>query len=100
MKERNSMEREFEVLNLAALPGSQQPLREWEVKPGGQAVSDSFDIHYRWVCRLQVQEKVGSNWKDKEPATGVLIGPRHVLTTAHLLDPYWVCLPVLSAPSC
>ncbi len=83
------MERELDLLNRIVPSGSRQITREWEVKPGGQPVSNSFDVPCRWVCRLQVQEKVGSNWRDKEPATGVLIGPRHVLTAAHLLDPYY-----------
>src|SRR5512139_1429780 len=89
MRERFAIERELDRLNRINPSGSQQYSREWEFKPSGNTVSNSFDVPYRWVCRLQVQEKGASGWRDKEPATGVLIGPRHVLTAAHLLDPYY-----------
>ena len=89
MKERITMEREIELLDRIVPSGSRQSPREWEFESGGKMVSNSFDVPYRWVCRLQVREKGPSGWRNKEPATGVLIGPRHVLTTAHLLDPYY-----------
>jgi len=89
MRERFAIERELDRLNRINPSGSQQYSREWEFKPSGQTVANSFDVPYRWVCRLKVQEKGASGWRDKEPATGVLIGPRHVLTAAHLLDPYY-----------
>jgi V8-like Glu-specific endopeptidase len=89
MRERITIQRELELLNQIVPERSQQTPREWEFKPGGQTVSNSFDVPYRCVCRLQVQEKGASGWRDKEPATGVLVGPRHVLTAAHLLDPYY-----------
>lgn len=93
MRERVTIEREVELQNAAEplAPRERETTREFEIKPNGQKVTDSFNVPFRWVCRLQVEERtaIGVAWREQEPATGVLIGPRHVLTAAHLLDPYY-----------
>ncbi|MGA9769542.1 MAG: serine protease [Blastocatellia bacterium] len=84
MRERITMEREMEMLGLR----DQGISYELKIKPGGQTVSNTFDVPFRWICRLQVEVPHSKGWEQKEPGTGVLVGPRHVLTAAHVVDPY------------
>jgi len=45
---------------------------------------DTTAVPYRWVCMLRATE-TNSNSRRYGLGTGVLIGPRHVLTAAHVL---------------
>jgi len=89
MRERVTLEREVGLLSPHALLTPSDSAREWEAETGGQKVSNTFDVPFRWVCKLQVEESHAKGWAEMEPATGVLVGPRHVLTAAHALDPYY-----------
>ena len=59
------MERELEQLNISS-----------------PSIPINFGVPYRWICRLTVK-------RDSKPfsfGTGVLVSPRHVLTTAHVIE--------------
>lgn len=55
-------------------------------------VTDTLLAPQRWICAIDILVanpqwgKGGSKFIVKSRATGVLIGPRHVLTVAHVLD--------------
>ncbi|MGB7069896.1 MAG: trypsin-like peptidase domain-containing protein [Pyrinomonadaceae bacterium] len=47
-------------------------------------ISQTLAVPYRWICRLTVPN-VNPTEKGYGAGTGVLVGPRHVLTAAHVL---------------
>lgn len=47
-------------------------------------IDDTLAVPYRWICRLTVPSMVPTE-RGYGMGTGVLIGPRHVLTAAHVL---------------
>ena len=47
-------------------------------------ISATMDVPYRWICRLTVPDTVPTE-RGYGMGTGVLVGPRHVLTAAHVL---------------
>jgi len=55
-------------------------------------VADPLDVPHRWICALDVYFDTsslprGTKIHDHTRATGVLIGPRHVLTARHVIEP-------------
>lgn len=54
------MEREAKMLNLAEPWAPQDSSREWEVKPSGAKVTKTFDIPFRWICRLHIETRSGT----------------------------------------
>ena len=56
------------------------PVRTEERVPTGQALA----VPYRWICRLTVPSADPTD-PSYGMGTGVLVGPRHVLTAAHVL---------------
>ncbi|HZK04759.1 MAG TPA: trypsin-like peptidase domain-containing protein [Actinomycetaceae bacterium] len=72
MRERAGLQRELEVLH----------------SPDGRTrIVDTTLVPWRWVCHLDITYlDPGERYAEKKQAgTGVLIGPRHVLTAAHNL---------------
>lgn len=57
-----------------------------------QLVPDPLGVPHRWICALDVFFDTsvlppGTQIHDHTRATGVLIGPRHVLTARHVIEP-------------
>lgn len=58
-----------------------------------QVVADTLAVPYRWICALDIYYDTSPLGRDARHvpdwtrATGTLIGPRHVLTAAHVLGP-------------
>ena len=74
MHERTRLESELADLELIA----NSPLRR------RVSQQETLSVPYRWVCLLKVKEDFPTN-KNYNLSTGVLVGPRHVLTAAHVL---------------
>ena len=47
-------------------------------------ISETLAVPHRWICRLTIPE-TSPNESGYGAGTGVLVGPRHVLTAAHIL---------------
>lgn len=50
---------------------------------------DMTKVPFRWICRLRVFLKQPDGEIRQSFATGTLVGPRHVLTAAHVFDVNW-----------
>jgi monoamine oxidase/V8-like Glu-specific endopeptidase len=80
-RERASFEREMDdVLGRAGTAAASE--REIIGRDARRGVSDSFAIPFRFVCHLEINYQ---KTRTTMGATGVLVGPRHVLTAAHNL---------------
>jgi V8-like Glu-specific endopeptidase len=62
----------------ASAPFSEEEARAKDAKG---AVSNTFDVPWRWICRISLSQ----NGKPAGGGTGVLISDRHVLTAAHVV---------------
>lgn len=78
MQERRQFERELSDLGVSAERAGEVIGRDSRVK-----VSTSLAVPFRWVCRIVVTLTNG----DTSSGTGVMIGPRHILTCAHVIEP-------------
>lgn len=73
----------------------EEPLAEAEVigDDSRQVVADTLAVPYRWICALDIYYDTSPLGRDARHvpdwtrATGTLVGPRHVLTAAHVLEP-------------
>lgn len=74
MLERHNLESEMALMEAV---NDQKPRRRLSVQ-------DTMAVPYRWVCMLRATE-TNPNSRRYGLGTGVLIGPRHVLTAAHVL---------------
>lgn len=83
------MEQEVERLRLDSSLTHPHITVEREVKAVGQTVPNTLDVPYRWVCKLVVEENRPKGWSGVAQGSGVLVGPCHVLTAAHTLEPYY-----------
>jgi V8-like Glu-specific endopeptidase len=54
-------------------------------KDDRRRVGNSLEIPCRWICQLWVRRRDSDGKTTVTGSTGVLISPRHVLTTAHLV---------------
>lgn len=92
MRERATLETE-RVLLRALAPTEKDVPRSYEGKEGEvEKDPDSLKIPLRWICRLRLRGMIpreNETTKRDNLGTGVLIGPRHVLTAAHLLEPFY-----------
>jgi V8-like Glu-specific endopeptidase len=61
-------------------------MREREIFPPNSLtrVSDTTDAPFRWICQVETTSTDGT---PLSTGTGFLIGPRHVLTSAHVIYP-------------
>lgn len=87
MNERNQLEREFRDL---AVPQIRARFDEREVlhSPDQRIqVGNTDAVPFRFVCHLELTARDTGNPKvtARSIATGILVGPRHVLTTGHTL---------------
>jgi V8-like Glu-specific endopeptidase len=56
--------------------------REWIGADGRQLVRDTLAVPFRWICALDIEpHSGGDHWR----GSGLLVGPRQVLTAAHVL---------------
>jgi V8-like Glu-specific endopeptidase len=76
MPERLRFERELSDLNLREVFDPDTRARV--------SISETLDVPYRWICRLTIPD-TDPNESGYGAGTGVLVGPRHVLTAAHIL---------------
>lgn len=79
-----------------------QPQREWGEESAFGHLSarrhiDMTKVPFRWICRLRVFLKQPDGKIKQSFATGTLIGPRHVLTAAHVFDANWANDPTTPA---
>lgn len=82
MHERRDLERELSDLGLSSgRPG--------EVIGGDtrRKVENSVAVPFRWICRVVTTENIPQPTEGRWGGTGLLIGPRHVLTCAHVIYP-------------
>lgn len=73
---------------------SRQPQREWgEESTSGRLSAgrriDMTKVPFRWICRLRVYLEWPNGEIKQSFATGTLVGPRHVLTAAHVFAANW-----------
>jgi len=73
-------------------PNYLEPLREEEVPVGSKPrirVTNTLAVPYRWICQIEVSYRDPDVRYETRLAqgTGLLIGPRSVLTAAHVLSP-------------
>ncbi len=76
-------------------PEGEEPTEESEVigTDSRKVVADTLAVPYRWICALDIYYDTGPLGRDARHlpdhtrGSGVLIGPRHVLTAAHVLGP-------------
>jgi V8-like Glu-specific endopeptidase len=54
---------------------------EWRAKDSKGAVSNTFDVPWRWICKISLRK----DGKYAGGGTGVLISDQHVLTAAHVV---------------
>ena len=109
---RTLLEQACGIWKKTALPSASEPLRvaeielnQREVVPTIQAledevlgtddrvlVADTLAVPNRWICAIDIfianpqWPRTGPKLILKSRATGILVGPRHVLTAAHILD--------------
>lgn len=50
-----------------------------------QPVKNTLEIPFRWICQLWIRREDSNGKITESGATGVLVGPRHVLTAAHAI---------------
>lgn len=75
MFERKRMEAEFALLEVIGRNDERAPV----------SIERTLAVPYRWICLLEVPMSSAPNNREVGIGTGVLIGPRHVLTSAHVL---------------
>ena len=76
MQERHGFEQELSHLGLGEV-----------FEPDTRArvpISETLAVPHRWICRLTIPD-TNPNESGYGAGTGVLVGPRHVLTAAHVL---------------
>ncbi|WP_052195257.1 trypsin-like serine peptidase [Deinococcus radiopugnans] len=78
MYERRHLERELSDLGLTSERSGEVIGEDTRHK-----VANSLAVPFRWICRVVATQANG----DSSVGTGVLIGPRHVLTCAHVIYP-------------
>jgi V8-like Glu-specific endopeptidase len=63
--------------------GDGEPATEWERigTDDRRAVTDKWALPFRWICSLRATYSTGPAGR----GTGLLVGPRQVLTAAHCL---------------
>ncbi|MGE0275606.1 MAG: serine protease [Nitrospiraceae bacterium] len=74
--------------------GLRQSQLEWDEEGSFERFSarhriDMTKVPFRWICRLRVFFKQPDGEIRQSFATGTLVGPRHVLTAAHVFDANW-----------
>jgi len=74
MLERRRLDSEVATMEVINDSDTRKPVSE----------QDTMAVPYRWICLVRAREK-GPNSSSYSMGTGVLIGPRHVLTAAHVL---------------
>lgn len=89
MRERAGLDHELSVL-LGGRMGSGPRVREREVvndPDRRRQITDTLQVPYRWICYLDITyTDPGQRYAEAHRAgTGVLVGPRHVLTAGHNL---------------
>jgi hypothetical protein len=88
MRERITLETEQALLRAVSVYRNDDAARSFEGNVGTvETDPDSLKIPLRWICRIRLRGMFTS--KVDQLASGVLIGPRHVLTSAHVLDPFY-----------
>jgi glutamyl endopeptidase len=88
MNERHRMEQELSDLALAQARGLDNREREVLHRPDQRTqVTNTEAVPFRWICQLEMRARDTTNTMvtANSIATGILIGPRHVLTTGHTL---------------
>lgn len=92
MRERTTLETERVLLRSLARVAEAVP-RSYEGKEGEiEKDPDSLKIPLRWICKLRLRGMIprkNETTKRDNFGTGVLVGPRHVLTAAHVLEPFY-----------
>jgi hypothetical protein len=94
MRERETLERESDRLDSEGPFFDRDVSREFEGRSDAtKGAADSLSVPLRWVCLIRLKGKYpderGSTVKVEKIGTGILVGPRHVLTAAHTLDPFY-----------
>jgi V8-like Glu-specific endopeptidase len=50
-----------------------------------QPVTNTLDVPFRWICQIWIRRRDSNGKVTDSGATGVVVGPRHVLTAAHAI---------------
>jgi glutamyl endopeptidase len=85
MRERHALEQELRSLRYVQSPGFSAE-REILHSPDQRArVTTTDAVPFRWICHVELALQGAGNATAHSTATGLLVGPRHVLTAAHTL---------------